>query len=133
MKRPLRNQRPVGPFFQNEQSSNQIQIKENAQTKIVKGETYLVLIKHNEARTRGFREIREFLEDRESYKEVGTGEGEMYNPTGSGNYGLDATIFEAVEETNATTIDIENAIMEDIPSDRTDVVNVKVQRLRLVL
>jgi hypothetical protein len=168
MKRPFKNQRPVGPFFQRRQqrrredkrrpaggkkgghqtrtgsssispspSSNETQTEENTPIEIVKGATYIGLVKHDDDELNVFYEIDDFFAETESYEMKGDGIGRTdigvdMDPTQANDYQLNVVIFQSVGENNATTSDIENAMMEEI-ADRMDIASVDVQRLTLMV
>jgi len=168
MKRPFKNQRPVGPFFQRRQqrrredkrrpaggkkgghqtrtgsssispspSSDETQTEENTPIEIVEGATYIGLVKHDDDEINVFYEIDGFFAERESYEMKGDGIGRTYigadmDPTQADDYQLNVVIFQSVEENNATTSDIENAMMKEI-EDRMDIASVDVQRLTLMV
>jgi hypothetical protein len=166
MKRPFKNQRPVGPFFQRRQqrrredkrrpaggkkgghqtrtgsssispspSSNETQTEENTPIEIVEGATYIGLVKHDDDEINVFYQIDDFFAETESYEMKGDGIGYIdadMDPTQADDYQLNVVIFQSVEENNATTSDIENAMMKEI-ADRMDIASVDVQRLTLMV
>jgi len=166
MKRPFKNQRPVGPFFQRRQqrrredkrrpaggkkgghqtrtgsssispspSSNETQTEENTPIEIVEGATYIGLVKHDDDEINVFYQIDDFFAETESYEMKGDGIGYIdadMDPTQADDYQLNVVIFQSIEENNATTSDIENAMMEEM-ADRMDIASVDVQRLTLMV
>lgn len=166
MKRPFKNQRPVGPFFQRRQqrrrenkrrpaggkkgghqtrtgsssispspSSNETQTEENTPIEIVEGATYIGLVKHDDDEINVFYEIDDFFAETETYEMKGDGIGYIdadMDPTQADDYQLNVVIFQSIKENNATTSDIENAMMEEI-ADRMDIASVDVQRLTLMV